>query len=77
MFSGYTETQQQIEARMARRAAAHAAALAAQAIPTPSADVLPPMKETQWWGLPEIVRHFHPLERATQPLEIVATQGDN
>jgi hypothetical protein len=71
MYQGYTETPQQIEARMARRNAQHAAAVAARETISPSATVCPPMTETEWWGLPAVVRYFHPIERATQPLEIV------
>jgi len=72
MFTGYTETPAAIQARMARKAAQHAAIMAKKAVDAHTGRVtLPAMTETQWWGLPAAVRFFHPIERATQPLEIV------
>jgi hypothetical protein len=76
MYQGFTETAEAAQARMARRNALHAARMAAQAAtPAPSVQVLPPMTQAQWWGLPAAVRYFHPLERATQALEIVTQDG--
>lgn len=77
MYNGWTESEAQITARTRRRNAQHLAAESAPTTAQPGRVILPPMSETEWWGMPAAVRHFHPLERATQHLEIVTQEGGN
>lgn len=74
MYNGWTESEAQVRARMARNAARAAAVEAAEATPA-ERNVCPPMSETEWWRLPAVVRYFHPWERASQPLEVETSQA--